>query len=191
LDREKALIGEFHNRDWRAPLELLSRGLAIRVSFLVGAALVLFGVGYLAGAALSGDEEDAPLIETDERLGSPAIPESDAAGEDLALLPRFPGSVRSSFERGRSGELAITRTEHLVRAPLDDVRRFYRQAFSQNEWLVLEVSYDDETWRFRLRADNQEGVVQLQAFGEVVQISLEVSEPLTAVRRAGGDGAHF
>jgi hypothetical protein len=120
-------MGFLRGRAWRTTLPVAA-----------GALLILFGIGYLVGDALAEDSDPPlPSLIEEESPTPPAIPAGDAAGEDLPLLGRYPGSVRSAFEQGALGDLAVTRVRYLATAELDDVRRFYRAAFRETPGLLV------------------------------------------------------
>ena len=118
------------------------KGTALKPTlFVVGvlaSASILALVGFGFGWFLSGQQ----IANLREGPGSPSttsntiakpdatLPKADVPGEDFSDLPRYPGSVRTKYERRVStAGLILVDTEHAGSAGLADVREFYRGVF--------------------------------------------------------------
>jgi hypothetical protein len=158
---------------------------------LASLALALFLAGQLAGCASNAQrqeritEPDSPGETTSEQVASrnsePAvrIPSEDVAGGEISGLPRYPGSVRVEYERGRRGGLEIVRTRYLTRDGLDAVRGYYRGVFRAQGWEVANVEFYEDEWTFLAIHGEREADVEIEAHeGDVTDMDIELSEPL-------------
>lgn len=162
--------------------ELLGRSWRVRVPVALGLVLLLLAAGYLVGSAISEEDRDFRISARldPEPRDPPQIPAADVSGEELLALPRYPQSVRADYQRGRRDDLVVTRASYVARDELEAVRAFYRDVFRQQGWFVADTTYTEDNWRFLLLGDDIEAVVELSGFDEVVEIQLELIEPLAA-----------
>ncbi len=143
-----------------------------------GAAVVLLVGGFAAGrltAPLPRDGSRPPLAVptgTDEWL--PAV---DVPGNDIAGLPRFPGSVRVDYDRQGAAGLIVTDVDYLTGASMVRVQRFYREGFDPRGWKILDVGFVRGEWSFLLRDGATEVTVQIARRGPLVEVDIEQSRP--------------
>lgn len=106
------------------------------------------------------------------------LPAVDVPGEDLARLPRYPGSVRSDFAVSLSDGYRLTATEFLTDAALDDVRSFYQQVTVEYGWQRADIGYTAGEWTYVLVDGRTEALVKIEAAGGLVEIDLQISAPI-------------
>ena len=101
-----------------------------------------------------------PQAETmpQEEVGPPIL---DVTGEDIPDVPRYPGSVRTSYTRMASGGERGLMISYITPASIDEVLRFYRQELPARGWLEeLEMEF--------------EGTFMLKKYKEGASIQLSV-----------------
>ena len=150
------------------------------VAVVVAATLSLAGLA--AWWTLSGTDagtshqqppsRNAPLPQT--------VPRIDVEGEELPGLPRYPGSVRTGYERDRRNTLTITDAVYVVSSDLDPVRGFYREVFWREGWLVADYHYAPGEWSFLAVEGGREANVTLTGGEDFTRISITFSEPCRA-----------
>ena len=91
-------------------------------------------------------QEEFPIEEwVPEEIGPPTL---DVEGKDILDLPRYPGSVRTSYWRmdfGDGGE-AITVT-YITSATISEVLKFYQEKLPANSWTdITEMQMEDAFW---------------------------------------------
>jgi hypothetical protein len=148
------------------------------------AVLVIVG-GALAGFALAGlssSVADRPLVDPVLILTpSPAVlPQSDVSGEDLARLPRYPGSWRTEYQQETQGNSLVTDVGYVTDAELDDVRGFYRRVFREQGWDVAELDFSLTQWLFVVSSGAETAIVALKSHEQTVVIDVELEQPLPA-----------
>lgn len=161
---------------------------AIAAAF--GLALVLLGfcLGWAShGARLAGEtaanrEAGYEDLAVSPEVSSPAeLPRTDVPGQDLALFPRHPNSVRTKHERVLDDGLVVTEIKYMTSAPTDEVREFYRGALQPGTWTVADVEFSKGDWSFFLLSGDREAVVEIEpqngAEEGLVEIEFELSEP--------------
>lgn len=100
----------------------------------------------------------------------------DAAGVDLADLPRYPGAVRVAFTQSRFDGLETTTVRYEAVAHLEPVRAFYRQTIEANGWTVGDVTYSERQWAFLLISGTREAILKLVSAGPNVTIAIQLGE---------------
>jgi hypothetical protein len=157
--------------------------------FVVGvlaSALILALVGFGFGWFLSGRQ----IANLKEGPGSPSaisnttakpdasLPKADVPGEDFSDLPRYPGSVRTKYERRVStAGLVLVDTEYVASAELAEVREFYRGVFRSEGWTVASLDVSEGEWDFLVTKGDREAVIEIELREGLVETEIEVSEP--------------
>jgi hypothetical protein len=144
-------------------------------------AAVLIG-GMVIGSALTGWPSRAmPMSTPPPTLEPPRVrrlPASDVPGEDLARLPRFPDAVRTGHSAGLDDLHHLTEVSYLAAAELDDVRAFYRRVIGEHGWQRADLDLAGGEWVYILLDGATEAVIAMREAGELVEIELELSEPV-------------
>ena len=109
---------------------------------------------------------------------APALPAADVPGEDLARLPRYPGSVRSEFSVSVDERYRLTAVEYLADASLDAVRAFYQGVIAEHGWERADIGYSQGEWTYVLVDGATEALIEIEVTGGVVEIDLHISEPV-------------
>jgi hypothetical protein len=159
------------------------------ILFVVGvlaSALMLALMGFGFGWFLSGQQ----IANLEEGPGSPSdlsntttkpdasLPKADVPGEDFSDLPRYPGSVRTKYERRVSKVgLVLVDTEYVAAAELGDVRQFYRGVFRSEGWTVASLDVSEGEWDFLITKGDREAVIEIEIRRGLVETEIEVSEP--------------
>lgn len=157
--------------------------------FVVGvlaSASILALVGFGFGWFLSGQQ----IANLREGPGSPSttsnttakpdatLPKADVPGEDFSDLPRYPGSVRTKYERRVStAGLILVDTEYVASAGLADVREFYRGVFRTEGWTEAGLDVSEGEWDFLATKGDREAVIEIEMRRGLVETEVEVSEP--------------
>lgn len=154
-----------------------------RLLLVVGGALLFLG-GFFAGRyslqeRLAVAEEalyatPAPVV----LPGEAELPRQDVTGADIEGLPRFPGSVRVEYESVIVGDLLETEVEYVVAAKLDEVHDFYRSVFDEEGWTVADLGIYQGEWTFFVVSREREAIVELEARQSLVEVEIELSEPV-------------
>jgi hypothetical protein len=157
----------------------------------VSLALTLLLAGWLAGcsSSLRGPERitepDSARAAEEEQVASRSseptvsIPPRDAAGSEISGLPRYPGSVRVEYERGRRGGLEMVHARYLTRDGLDAVRGYYRGVFRAEGWMVANAEFYEDEWTFLVLHGEREADIEIEAHeGGVTGMDIELIEPL-------------
>ena len=150
---------------------------------LVILAIALFLAGFLAGRMVTVRQQaaenevqialPAPVLAEDE-----AMPTRDVTGADVDGLPRYPGAVRVGYRQVAVGDLLETEVEYVVAGELDEVHDFYRQVFDEEEWIVADLGIYQGEWTFFVVSGEREAVVELEVRLSLVEIEIELSEPV-------------
>jgi hypothetical protein len=135
------------------------------------------------GAALGGFVVDRiPLRTPEAAVATPAptatLPSEDVAGDSIAGLPRYPGSVRTAYLQERQGETAVVAAEYVTGAELDDVRAFYRRAFREHDWELVELDFATGEWIFLIQRGARVALVEIEDHGHRTVIEVEAEEPV-------------
>lgn len=145
---------------------LLIGGMAALVAFPLPA---LFGGQHIASPTLS--PAPSPTVHA-------TLPASDAPGEDLAALPRFPGSVRSDYEVALDDRYRLTVTEFLATAGVEEVRAFYQGVITAHGWERADIGFSEGEWSYSLADGDTLALIEIEEAGGLVEIDLQISEPL-------------
>jgi len=150
--------------------------LAVLVAVMLAAGL------FLGGVAASWRDPDAsssqpPITASPVGNAAPTLPAQDVRGADIARLPRYPGSVRTSHEIIREGRFRLTATEYQSDATIDDVRSFYQAVIVDHGWERADITFDHGEWSYVLVDGAIEALIEIEQFGELVEIDLQLSEP--------------
>jgi hypothetical protein len=166
------------------------KGTALKPTLFVlgvlASALILALVGFWFGWFLSGQQ----IANLSEGPGSPSttsnthakpdatLPKADVPGEDFSDLPRYPGSVRTKYERRVStAGLILIDTEYVASAELAEVRAFYRGVFRSEGWTVAGLDVTEGEWDFLVTKGAREAVIEIEIREGLVETEIEVSEP--------------
>jgi hypothetical protein len=156
------------------------------VSFSRGALALIVVVAMLGGAIAgslatelgSDGPTMTPALPASPPPSSAALPAADAPGEDLARLPRYPGSVRSAYEVVRDDVYRLKAAEYLALASVDDVRAFYQGVIAEHGWQRADIGFSHGEWAYVLVDGSVEALIEIEEFGDLVEIDLQLSEPL-------------
>jgi hypothetical protein len=152
---------------------------------VLASALILALVGFGFGWFLSGQQ----IANLEEGPGSPStvsttpkpdasLPKADVPGEDFSDLPRYPGSVRTKYERRVSkAGIILFDTEYFASAELAEVREFYRGVFRTEGWTVASLDVTEGEWDFLVTKGAREAVIEIEIQEGLVETEIEVSEP--------------
>jgi hypothetical protein len=156
---------------------------------VLASALILALVGFGFGWFLSGRQ----IANLKEGPGSPSaisnttaksdasLPKADVPGEDFSDLPRYPGSVRTKYERRVSkAGIILFDTEYVASAKLADVREFYRGVFQSEGWTVAGLDVTEGEWDFLVTKGVREALIEIEIRRGLVETEIEVSEPKQA-----------
>jgi hypothetical protein len=146
---------------------------------LVGAAaavMVAWG-GLPAGFQAPGSPTP---VATPSPNPSASLPTRDVKGDDLAALPRFPGSVRSDYEVVIDNAYRLTVTEFLAAADLDQVRAFYQGVIAAHGWERADIEFADGEWTYALVDGDTLALIEIEIANGLVEIDLQISEPIPA-----------
>jgi hypothetical protein len=155
--------------------------LGVLVSALI-LALVGFGFGWFLSGRQIANLEEGPgspsAISNTTTKPDASLPKADVPGEDFSDLPRYPGSVRTKYERRVSkAGLVLVDTEYVASAELGDVREFYRGVFRSEGWTVASLDVSEGEWDFLVTKGNREAVIEIEVRRELVETEIEMSEP--------------
>lgn len=153
----------------------------IGLGLLVIATLVTGVVVGNAAFASDPDPTPTPTAAPSSAAATPTaapLPEVDVDGDDLARLPRYPGSVRTQYELSVDDRFRLTLTEYLAAASLDEVRAFYRGVIADHGWERADVGYAGGEWTYVLVDGATEALIEIEVTRGLVEIDLQISEPL-------------
>lgn len=155
--------------------------LGVLVSALI-LALVGFGFGWFLSGRQIANLEEGPgspsAISNTTTKPDASLPKADVPGEDFSDLPRYPGSVRTKYERRVSNVgLVLVDTEYVASAELGDVRKFYRGVFRGEGWTVASLDVSEGEWDFLVTKGDREAVIEIELRAGLVETEIEVSEP--------------
>jgi hypothetical protein len=150
-------------------------------------AILLVGVlagGFVLGGAMTATTDPSPSNSPGPTLAAtprPAdrLPDADVDGEDLARLPRYPGSVRTEFDVSVDDRYRLTAVEYLADATEAEVRAFYRRVIDDHGWQRADVNYAAGEWTYVLVDGRTEALVEIEPWNGLVEIDLQISEPIS------------
>jgi len=169
------------------PANLTRARLTLLLAASLRCGLLIGGTGALVAIprwpALFGERQTAaPTLSSPTSPTSPTIlPASDAPGEDLVALPRFPGSVRSDYEVALDDRYRLTVTEFLATAAVEEVRAFYQGVITAHGWERADIGFSDGEWSYSLADGDTLALIEIEQAGSLVEIDLQISEPLTVL----------
>jgi hypothetical protein len=145
-------------------------------------ALVGFGFGWFLSGQQIANLKDGPgspsAISNTTAKPDATLPKADVPGEDFSDLPRYPGSVRTKYERRVStAGLILVDTEYVASARLADVREFYRGVFRTEGWTEASLDVSEGEWDFLATKAEREAVIEIEIRRGLVETEIEVSEP--------------
>jgi hypothetical protein len=143
------------------------------VGVVVGGAVLARGLSTEATPRASATSSATPLPSAVADL-----PDADVPGEDLARLPRYPGSVRTEYDVSSDAGFALTMTEYLADATIDEVRTYYRGVMLEHGWQRADIGYAAGEWTYVLVDGAVEALVEIELSRGFVEIDLQVSEPI-------------
>ena len=152
--------------------------------FALPLVLAAFTVGWtLSGLHLEGPQaspQSQPVASTlpAEEARPRTVAEEDVPGQDIAGLPRPPGSTRVGYRQERLEGFARTRLEYVTDAAgPDEVRAFYRESFASEGWVVADLGFSPEEWYFFVVKDDREALVEINTLHKPVVVEIELTDP--------------
>lgn len=148
-------------------------------AFIVG--LLLAAVGFAGGLAWAGWGNPQPAASPTIAVaddGALPTPPGEVPGDDVAGLPRFPGSSRVEYRQVMDGDLMETEVEYVVAGELDVVHNYYRTIFDEQAWKVADLGVYQGEWTFFVLQGEREALLEIESRGELIEIEIEISEPL-------------
>lgn len=141
----------------------------LAVAILVGG----FSAGRLIGQLAGAERSIEP---TPSASAWPAeLPTEDEPGNEIAGLPRYPGSIRTDYRRQVSPERILISATYAMRASSNDVRAFYVDAFHSEGWEIVDLGFSRGTWSFVLERELRQASVEIADLGELVEARFEVA----------------
>ena len=137
---------------------------------ILGSAMAAFGPG-----AAPPTPSPTPFPST---VPNAELPAADVEGEELARLPRYPGSVRTEYEISIDDRYRLTAVEYLADASIEMVRTFYQGAMDEHGWERADITYAAGEWTYVLVDGRTEALVELEEWNGLVEIDLQISEPI-------------
>ena len=174
----RALTARMHPRAVES-VRMPRANLAVLVALVFGAGVALAGVV----ASLRAPQPVASptaVAATASPAASIGLAAREVPGEDIDRLPRYPGSVRSMHEVARDPGFRVIATEYRVEATVDDVRAFYQRVIVDHGWERADVTFDHGEWSYILVHGSIEALVEIEEFDGLVEIDLQISEPIEA-----------
>lgn len=158
---------------------------------LVCAGLLLLAMGFAVGRMTATPDR---VVESGSGGASPvvaaptadmSVPALDMPGKDVPGLPRFPGSTRVEYRQVSSGDLLETEVEYVMTGDLEPVHDFYRDVFDNEGWVVADLGIYQGEWTFFVINGEREALVEIEARGPLVEVEIEVTEPLVVDQEEG------
>lgn len=152
-----------------------------RAAFGLLLATVLIS-GMVIGSAITGwpsravPQPTAPPPPDEPQV--PRLPTEDGPGEDLARLPRYPDAVRTGHAAGLGELHRQISVRYLVAADLDEVRAHYQRVIVHHGWQRADLDLAGGEWVYILVDGATEAVIAMRQIGELVEVELELSEPI-------------
>ena len=167
------------------------KGRTIVALMVVG---LLLAVGFVAGKAwtesrMSEGQPEAGLVLTPATaLAAEASPTTDVPGADVPGLPRFPGANRVEYRQVLDGDFRETEVEYVGGGDLTVVHDYYRDVFDAEGWKVADLGVYQGEWTFFVIKDGREALVEIESRGELIEIEIEIDEPLAALDTPSSGG---
>jgi hypothetical protein len=86
--------------------------------------------------------------------------------------------VRSAHEVIGDGGFRVTANEYRADASVDDVRAFYQRVIADHGWERADIGFDHGEWSYVLVGGSVEALIEIEEVGGIVEIDLQVSEPI-------------
>jgi hypothetical protein len=150
---------------------------AVLVALVFGAGVALSGVAAsLRGPDPAPSPTAAPV--TVSPAPSASLAGRDVPGSDFDRLPRYPGSIRSMHEVIRDRSFRVIALEYQADAAVDDVRAFYQRVIIDHGWERADITFNHGEWSYVLVDGSTEALIEIEEFGGLVEIDLQLSEPI-------------
>jgi hypothetical protein len=168
-----------------------SKGISITALLaLVVVVFLLLALGFVLGRFSVDSTQLAPSIVPTTPPNPVAtaeliLPEMDVPGTDVPGLPRYPNARRVESRQVIVGDLLETEVEYVLSGELEAVHDFYRDVFDAEGWTVADLGIYEGEWTFFVIDGDREARVELEARGSLVEIEIELSEPMPP--EAGND----
>lgn len=143
------------------------------IALLIGGAVLGGAVTAFGEARLTPSPSASPSPSATAR---PALPTTDAPGEDIDRLPRYPGSVRTEYEIITDDRYRLTVTEYFADATIDEVRAFYQGVIHDHGWTRADIGYAGGEWTYVLVDGSTEALIEIEMSRGYVEIDLQISE---------------
>jgi len=99
--------------------------------------VLVIGVVFISGCV------EAPEVTTHpDEIGPPTL---DVIGNDIPDVPRYPGSVRTSYSHMGDERDRITAATYITSASVDEVLRFYKKELPVNGWINVGETHTEDT----------------------------------------------
>ena len=157
-------------------VQLRPAHLAIAVGLILACGVALGGYAASLPASQAGKTPEpttAPSVATP----SASLAAVDAAGVEIDGLPRFPGAVRTAHEVLLERGFRLIANEYQAEATVDDVRTFYQAVIAEHGWERADINFDHGEWSYVLVNGGVEALIEIEEFGGLVEIDLQLSEP--------------
>jgi hypothetical protein len=128
-----------------------------------------------------GCEHSFPAVPDVQASTASVVPKLDVPGEDIADLPRYPGSTRVEYRQTTEEYLVSTEVEYVMAAEVGAVHDFYREVFHAEEWTVADLGFYQGEWTFFVIIADREAVVEIEARGPLVEVEIEITEPQASI----------
>lgn len=153
--------------------------LAILVAAVLACGVILGGV---AASLPMSDPSPSPSAASSTPSASPSssVAVADVAGQDFDRLPRYPMSVRSGYDMVREDRFRLTAAEYQAEAAVEDVRTFYQGVIVEHGWERANINFDHGEWSYVLVDGSIEALVEIEEFGGLVEIDLQITEPIAS-----------
>ena len=144
--------------------------------------MAILGIAILVGgfsaarlmAGLAGPEARATV--TPAASGIPiTLPERDAPGRDIPGMPRYPGAVRTEYERRERARATATMVAYVLRAGRNEVRSFYVDAFRERSWEIVDLEFSGSTWTFAIERGARHAAVEVTSDGDLVRVQIQLT----------------
>lgn len=73
----------------------------------------------------------------------------------------------------------VTELRYVAAAELDAVRAYYRRAFRENGWKVVELDFTRGEWVFLVSSGRRVALVWIEPAGSQVRVTLELEAPVS------------
>lgn len=158
------------------------------VSLAILAAVLLLtagiAIGRLTGRPLA-PVPDTPPASAAVPTADLTVPVMDVPGEDIAGLPPYPDMRRVEYRQVIMGDLLETEVEYVMEGDLEPVHDYFRGVFDAEGWDVADLHIFQGEWTFFVIKDEREALVELESRGPLVEVEIELTEPLPAEMSTG------